>query len=75
MSTGGCRKKRWAGRKLSHRKRPCQTKAPLISMRVLSRRLCQKGSLVFVLCRIAFLCVLCLFPLLEEALFAQAGDA
>ena len=44
-------------------------------MRVLSRRLCQKGSLVFGLCRIAFLCVLCLFPLLEEALFAQAGDA
>lgn len=60
---------------LSSKTPPVQTKAPLISMRVLSRRLCQKGSLVFGLCRIAFLCVLCLFPLLEEALFAQAGDA
>ena len=60
---------------LSSKTPPVQTKAPLISMRTLSRGLCQKGSLVFGLCRIAFLCVLCLFPLLEEALFAQAGDA
>ncbi|MFR2886109.1 MAG: ATP-binding cassette domain-containing protein [Merdibacter sp.] len=60
---------------LSSKTPPVQTKAPLISIRVLSRRMCQKGSLVFGLCRIAFLCVLCLFPLLEEALFAQAGDA